>query len=263
MKKRYFWIIAAVIAAVIAAAAAGASVFFEWQQQRQKEATAQRYEQIRREQTDFLGDIIEMAEDAGKKEPLVIPVDFEGLWEINPDIYAWITIPGTVIDYPIVQHPTDNTFYLDKTVEKTPSVSGSIYTELYNKKDFSDPHTVIYGHNMRDGSMFAGLHQYENEEFWEDHREIRIYTPDSILHYQVFAAYPYDNRHLLESADCTNEEIYQIYLNEIFGQRSLNAILDYDVDVTTEDRILTLSTCSNTGNAYRYLVQAVLVQEEK
>ena len=77
-----------------------------------------------------------------------IPVDFDSLQKENPDIYAWITIPDTVIDYPIVQSSEDNSYYLDHSAQKTESVNGAIYSENYNKKDFDDPITLLYGHNM-------------------------------------------------------------------------------------------------------------------
>ena len=205
----------------------------------------------------------EKAEKAGTAETeivtdLVIPVDFEELEEVNPDIYAWITIPGTAIDYPVVQNKEDNSFYLTRSAEREENVAGAIFSENLNKTDFSDVHTVLYGHNMKDGSMFADLHKYEDEAFFADHQEISIYTPDAIRCYRIFASYIYDDRHLLQSFDCEDPDIFEAYIKSVKEQRSLYAHIDENVKVEAGDRILTLSTCHSMGNEYRYLVQAVL-----
>lgn len=195
--------------------------------------------------------------EAETQTELQIPVDFEELQEINPDIYAWITVPGTVIDYPIVQNE-DNTYYLTRSAEGEDSVAGAIFSETFNEKDFCDVHNVLYGHNMKDGSMFADLHLFEDEEFFEKHKEIVIYTPDSIGYYRIFAAYLYDDRHLLQSYDCSDPVVFEAYIKEILGQRNLYAHIDKEAEIGEEDRILTLSTCHSMGNSSRYLVQAVL-----
>lgn len=192
-------------------------------------------------------------------EPVEIPIDFEALWEINPEAYAWITIPGTEIDYPILQSETDNTYYLTHNIEGEESPEGAIFTEDYNSKDFKDPNTVIYGHNMRNGSMFQGLHEYMDRAFFDENREVLIYLPDKILHYEIFAAYLYDDRHLLESFDFEDEDVFGAYLNRIFSIRDMNSFIDTDMEVTAEDKIITLSTCYSNESNQRYLVQAVLV----
>ena len=192
-------------------------------------------------------------------EPVEIPIDFEALWEINPEAYAWITIPGTEIDYPILQSETDNTYYLTHNIEGGESPEGAIFTEDYNSKNFEDPNTVIYGHNMRNGSMFQGLHEYMDRAFFDENREVLIYLPDKILHYEIFAAYLYDDRHLLESFDFEDEDVFGAYLNRIFSIRDMNSFIDTDMEVTAEDKIITLSTCYSNESNQRYLVQAVLV----
>lgn len=190
-------------------------------------------------------------------------IDFETLQKRNPDIYAWIEVSGTNIDYPIVQHPTDNAYYLTHTIDHEETIAASIYTESYNSTDFEDHHTVIYGHNMKNGTMFRTLHHFEDYDFFEEHRDITIYMPDQTRHYEVFAAYTYDNRHLLNTYYCEEPEAFQRYLDEVFSIRDMGAYIDHDMDVTGEDYVITLSTCVNSGNAtQRYLVQAVLVSIE-
>lgn len=187
-------------------------------------------------------------------------IDFEVLQALNPDIYAWIEVPGTNIDYPIVQHEEDNSYYLTHTIEHKETVAASIYTENYNSKDFEDHHTVIYGHNMKNGTMFRSLHQFEDYDFFEEHREIIIYMPEDTKYYKIFAAYTYDNRHLLHSYYCEEAESFQKYLDEVFAIKDFDAFIDREIEVTGEDRIITLSTCVNSGDmTQRYLVQAVLI----
>lgn len=193
------------------------------------------------------------------KEPVEIPIDFKSLQAQNPDVYAWIQVPGTEIDYPILQNAEDNGYYLDHDINKTEAAAGAIFTENYNTKTFEDPNTVIYGHDMKNGSMFQSLHRYMDRSFFDSNRDVTIYLPDKILHYKIFAAYLYDNRHLLMSFDFWNKEEYQQYLNNIFSMRDMNSFVDTSMEVTNEDKILTLSTCYAGISTQRYLVQAVLV----
>lgn len=186
------------------------------------------------------------------------PVDFEGLWKTNQDVYAWITIPGTEIDYPILQHATDNTYYLNYNIDGSYGYPGCIYTENMNSKDFQDNNTVIYGHNMKNGTMFAELHKYEDSSFFEENQKIYIYTPDEEFSYTIFAAYIYDDRHLLYSFDFSQKEIYEAYLDEIMNMRSMNALIRDDLEVTAEDKIITLVTCISNQPEKRLLVQGVL-----
>ena len=196
--------------------------------------------------------------DLTSQESSMSPVDWEGLWEINPDVYAWITVPGTIIDYPILQHATDNTYYLNYNIDGSYGYPGCIYTENLNSKDFTDNNTVIYGHNMKNGTMFAGLHQFEDKSFFDANQNIYIYTPDEAYTYTIFSSYIYDDRHLLYSFDFANADVYASYLENIQSMRDLNANLRTDVTVTKEDKITTLVTCMANQPDKRLLVQAVL-----
>ena len=200
--------------------------------------------------------------DIPDDEALLRTVDFTALQEeTNAHIYAWISIPGTRIDYPMLQHPSDNTHYLNHNLDGSRGYPGCIYTEKENAADFSDFNTVIYGHNMKNGSMFHDLHNYEDETFLPEHPYVYIYTPDRVLRYRIFASYRYDDRHLLYSFDYATEEGRSGYLKEIRGIRSMSAVLDDQVEVTAQDRLVTLSTCVSGRAENRYLVQAVLVDD--
>lgn len=188
-------------------------------------------------------------------------IDFADLQaEINSDIYAWIYIPDTKIDYPVLQHPEDNLYYLNYNIDGTKGYPGCIYTENYNAKDFSDHNTVIYGHNMKNGTMFAGLHQYEDSDFFAEHPYVYIYTEDEVYVAQVFAAYEFSDVHLLNAYSTDTEAGFSSYLEEVMEVRSTNGNFDSDIEVTGQDRILTLSTCISGKPDNRYLVQGVLLQ---
>lgn len=111
--------------------------------------------------------------------------------------------------------------------------------------------------------MFGALHQFEDDTFFEAHRVVKIYTPDAVRSYRIFAAYRYDDRHLLQSFDCSDPNVFQSYIRSIVDQRNLYACIDKTADIQWGDRILTLSTGDASGDTYRYLVQAVLIDGQK
>ena len=200
--------------------------------------------------------------ETASEETAVIPVKFTELQQVNPDVYAWITVPGTEIDYPILQHASDNSYYLMHNIDGSYGYPGCIYTENLNSKDFTDNNTVIYGHNMKNGSMFAQLHKFEDPDFFQENREVLIYLPDEVLHYTIFAAHIYDDRHLLYSFDFSDPDVYQKYLDSVFNTRDMSANIDKDMTVTKDDQIITLVTCIGSQPNNRLLVQAVLTNRE-
>ena len=190
-------------------------------------------------------------------------IDFDTLQaETNEDIYAWIYIPDTNVDYPVLQHPTDDTYYLNYNIDGTKGYPGCIYSEIENSKGFDDFNTVLYGHNMKNGSMFHDLHQYKDELFLEEHPNIYIYMPDKTLKYEIYAAYQYDDRHLLYSFDYGSEKGRQGYLDDILGIKSMSAVFNKDAEVTSDSHILTLSTCVGGQSTRRFLVQGVLLNDD-
>ena len=128
-------------------------------------------------------------------------IKWSSLKKANDDIYAWIYIPNTNVDYPIVQSSVyeSDTLYLDHNIDKKPDIAGAIFSERANRKGFSDPVTVIYGHNMKNGSMFKTLHSFEDAKFFKKNKFIYIYTEKRKLTYKIYSAYVYDDRHILNS----------------------------------------------------------------
>lgn len=182
----------------------------------------------------------------------------ELLQRINGDAYAWLDIPGTDISFPILQDSQDTAFYLSHNEDREADDGGCIYTEYVNGKEFTDNNTVIYGRNV--SGRFGKLHQYQDRDFFDKNRKLLIYLPEQTLEYEIFAAYPYDDRHLIASFDFSDETVYQNYLNEIFAIRKMDAFIDESMEVTAKDRIITLSTGVTGQDDQRYLVQAVLTK---
>ena len=192
----------------------------------------------------------------------VSPKDFASLQEENEDIYAWLDIPGTDISYPVLQHPKDDSYYLRRNEKKEDDVNGVIYSEeSYNGTDFSDPVTVLYGHNMKSGAMFGTLQEmYSSEEALKKHSEVVIYLPDRELHYQVFAAVPFDNRHILYNYDMTDDRIFRLFFQEILSVKSLEAVYADDAQILTDEKALILSTCMAGNRNKRFLVCGKLIE---
>lgn len=194
------------------------------------------------------------------------PVDFDSLKEGNNEIYAWIKIDDTKVDYPIVQNKTDDSFYLrHKAEDKSWSASGAIYTELGNSKDFGDFVTVIYGHNGYSDTMFTTLHYFEREDFFNNHPYFYIYMPKKRLTYQVVSAFKYDDRHILNSFDFAKEEVLTQFREMIQNPDSSlkNVRTDLDTQLDSRSKIVILSTCITNQKNSRYLVCGVLVKDEK
>ncbi len=192
-------------------------------------------------------------------DPYVSPVDFASLQAINPDVYAWITIPGTSVNYPVVQSKTDDGFYVDHDSDKTYNINGAIFSErAYNSTDFSDNVTVLYGHNMKSGAMFGELQSlYWDEEFLRENNEIIIYLPDREIHFEIFAATPYSRMHLLYYYPAQKEKAFEKLIEDIYSSRQLSAVLLEDKRPEFGDQVIVLSTCLSGDNSYRYLLMGV------
>lgn len=216
-----------------------------------------------RDDYNSLRDEVTVKTDAQEQSKTVIPIDFKKLQEKNSDIYAWIEIPDTKVDYPILQSTTDpEDYYLDHTVERTSGLPGSIYTRMTDPKDFSGVNTVIYGHNMKDGSMFKGLHKYEDKSYFDSHPYVTIYTPEKKLTYEIFAAVTYNDNLISLSFDFTQPKGLTDYVESLKNTRNMTDQYKDGVEIKEGDKLITLSTCIAEKPNNRYLVVAVLRNEE-
>ena len=181
-------------------------------------------------------------------------LDLASLQAVNPEVIGWIFLPDTEINYPLL-HTADNSTYLHTAWDGTDSVSGSIFLETRSNPRFSDFNTIIYGHNMRNGSMFASLMDYKNTDFFQEHTNLYIADKDGVRRYTVFSAY---------EAPVTSDTYRLYFKNTAQKQTALNFYLassrqEPPLTPTVNDRILTLSTCTGNGRyETRWVVQAVL-----
>ena len=189
------------------------------------------------------------------------PVDFEGLMQFNPEVYSWIYIPDTSISLPVCQSKEDDNFYLSHDVYKDYSFPGAIYSQSMNKTDYSDRVTVLYGHNMANGSMFGNLHMFSDEDFFNSHPYFYVYTKDRKLTYEVISAHPYDSRHIMYSYDFSKDDVFKSWLDNAQNPHA-SFYNTRPVSLNLNSKILVLSTCANSGDG-RYLVQGVLINDEK
>lgn len=182
-------------------------------------------------------------------------VDFEALKEINPDVVGWIRFENMDISYPIV-HGTDNDYYLTHSFDKQEIKCGSIFMEAENAADFSDDNTFIYGHNMKDKSMFAKLNQFKDEQIYKENPEFLIYTESGIYRYSIFSCYVAEISWDSFTYQFANEKAYGAWL-ETVKDRSL-----YDTGIVPkqEQKTVTLMTCTSAGDDYRFLVHGTLTE---
>ena len=185
-------------------------------------------------------------------------VDFEELKKINPDIAGWIRFENMDISYPIVQGK-DNDYYLTHSFYKEELKCGSIFIEAENKADFSDDNTFVYGHNMKDKSMFAKLNEFKEEQIYRENPEFVIYTEDGIYQYSIFSCYVADVTWDSFTYQFGNGQQYEKWL-QTAKERSL-----YDTGITPkqEQKTVTLMTCTPAGDNYRFLVHGVLTKTTK
>jgi sortase B len=198
------------------------------------------------------------------QETVENPIDFATLQDENPDIYAWITIPGTNVDYAILQSSIDDNYYLRRDEYGNDAEYGALFTQSRNALDFSDPVTVVYGHCAADDAYFATLHYFENEDFFDSYQTMYVYTPTHCYTYQVIAAYQYDDRHILNSYDFSNESVRLSYFESVLNPESVLSNVREGVELNAESKLLQLSTCMSTYivSNTRYIVTGVLVSEQ-
>lgn len=178
-------------------------------------------------------------------------IDFESLIEKNSDTVGFLKLPGTGIEYPVVQSD-NNEFYLSHNFKKNINSAGWIFADYRNSLDGTDKNIIIYGHNMRNGKMFSKLKNYLNPSCYdqEDHKKIYFITPDGANIYEIFSVYEIGDEEYYLKTDFNSNE-FNNYINTIKPRSEI----DFAVNITSDDSIITLSTCGNT-NDYRIVIHA-------
>lgn len=204
----------------------------------------------------------QVQEDGSKTDVCPVTVDFESLAKINSDIVGWVYIPNSEINYPIVQNP-DNEYYLNHTFEGKANFTGAIFLDSLCQPDFSSDNSIVYGHNLKTGTMFGSLKKmydinYNKEADYREHPVIWIMTPEETMEYRIFAA-----REISAEADTDvymveleSDQEYAKYLTDQKGKSSYET--DTEPDAT--EPMLTLSTCTSDSEDGRFVVQAIRIQ---
>jgi len=201
-------------------------------------------------------DIDEDPSDSKQSDPVaeaMLDADMPALREINGDVEGWILLPDTGISYPVVQG-SDNDYYLDHNWKKEASSVGSVFLDCRCSADFTDFNTIIYGHRMKNGSMFAGLKYYAKQDYLESHPNIYIRTGDKIFIYNIYAAYEAAVGSITYNIEFPNDEARA----EFIDHGLQNSAIDAGAAPSPSDSFITLITCTGRDYSSRWVVQAVL-----
>jgi len=187
-------------------------------------------------------------------EKIENPVDFAGLKNQNEDVVGWLKIDGIKLSYPIMQS-VDNEYYLNHTFQKNTHFAGSIFMDCENSPDFSDYNIILYGHNMKNGSMFGSLKKYQSKEFFAQNPFFWIYTPEKIYKYKVFSCREVSIHSGSYQIQFEDRKDFSSYIYDA----AKASFVKHDIPSYEKDAIVTLSTCTN-NSSNRFIVQGLCVQ---
>ena len=250
MKGRRKIILAAAVVLIIVS---GSMLLWDYVKQRESEKI---YEELASQVVE------ETTQAEAETEPeteaeYVSPVNFEELWAINEDVVGWLTIPGTVIDYPILFDPESNETYLYTDIEGAHTAAGSIYLDCDDEADFSALHNVLYGHHMKNGTMFKDIMKFREQAFLEEHREAYIYLPDREILLRPFSCLYTTSDGIRRKTRFEDEEQFQLYVEEM--TKDSTAYVEPDQEV---GRLFSFVTCSYEFDDARTIMYAYEVTQE-
>lgn len=179
-------------------------------------------------------------------------IDFAALRELNPDCVAWIYGCGGAIDYPVVTSQ-DDTYYLTHTISGGENRAGCIFVDRYAEEPFAEFQTILYGHNMKNGSMFHALLNYQNKDYWEEYPAVTVYLDGETKEYGIFAAYyaSYEDLPVYESVETPKQR------EEYLARLKTLSLYDTKLRPDADARLLTLITCEYSGEDYRMVVHGM------
>jgi sortase B len=199
----------------------------------------------------------EIAEEV--EEKVLIPNPYKDYFLENEDMAAWIVVPGTVIDYPVMWTPEDEEYYLKRDFNKKSSAAGCLLLDTDSCMDPLTDNLIIHGHNMKDGSMFGSLLKYEKEDYYEEHKYIHLYGKDYEHVYEVMAVF----RSQVFYAGDTCFKFYKFFnakteeeFNDFYDNVKEMSVYDTGVTASFGDRFITLSTCAYHVDNGRFVVVA-------
>lgn len=194
--------------------------------------------------------------DNTEESPYESEIDFRELREVNDQVVAWIRIENTCIDYPVVQDQDSNEKYLHLDFEGNESVYGTIFLDWDDEPDFSSKNNIIYGHHMRDGSMFKGITYFKDMEYWEEHR-ITLYLPDRKIELTPLACLVTDSDAVRRKTEFEDDEEFQEYIKDMTKGATAIAMPEEKIE-----RLYSFVTCSYEFEDARMFLYCYEKQEE-
>ena len=195
-----------------------------------------------------------------EQETIEIPVDFNTLQQTNPDIYGWIEIPDSGISYAMLRREGDNNYYMNHAENGSYYSGGCVFSDDFNSPKMTDPVTILYGHNLRNGTMFAKLNDFASADVFSAYRYIYVYLPDRALVYEIFSAAPHSNEQILKDRDFNDRDTYEDFFADV-AQATTSAQRREDCFPAFGDRVIILSTCYRVNNQQRFLVMGRLIAD--
>ena len=214
-------------------------------------------------------------ENRVEPDPIVVPEGMEATFAKYKDVYAWIDIPefktalgtSTDLSYPVAQHPSDRSFYLNRDLDGNNSKTGTLFTEAVvegktiNGKDLNDPVTVIYGHNMANRTMFGGLQTFLSKMDFSQQHLVYMYQKDRRVTYQIVGGVQYDLSHIIYYHDFSNDEVFNSFFDQLWKETDGTTNLDRANKPVAGDKVLILSVCKNGDDNHRYLVVCKMIED--
>ena len=184
-------------------------------------------------------------------------IDFQTLEKINPDTAAWLWIPGTAVDYPVV-YAEDNEKYMDTSFDGEGQASGTIFLDYESQRDFSGKHNIIYGHNMKNGSMFHDIVRFKEQDYFKDHQYGVLYTPERTIYLKMISAYYGEALPVYRKTEFATEEDFDLFLDAViypceFGERPK----------ARPESLYTFITCSYECDDARTYLHGVEIPEQE
>ncbi len=190
-----------------------------------------------------------------EKETVNLPkVDFDVLDDISSDIFGWIYFDGTKIDYPVVKCK-DNSYYLNRLFNGEINSCGSIFLDADNNENLTDKNNIIYGHHMKNGTMFADITKYKDQAYYDGHKEAFLLTPDKNYKIELFSGYVADPNDNAWTINFKNDDEFMKWTNQLIEKSCFKS----DVSPKSSDRIVTFSTCSYEFSDARFVLHGVLI----
>lgn len=199
--------------------------------------------------------LTEPQETEPETEAYISPIDFEALSEVNPDVIGWIRIPDTNVDYPIVQ-TDDNDKYLHTSFEGEESIAGTVYLDFESDSDMMGFNNILYGHNMKNGSMFKDIVKYKDQSYFDEHKYFEIYTPERTIRLKAISCYYAKAEPIVRKTRFKTRESYEAFIKEMIKPCAWYEMPEFPID-----SLYTLVTCSYEVNDARTILYAVEVDE--